>query len=187
MILPIVGFGHPALRERAQPIDSNYPGLDELIENMFETMYNAQGVGLAAPQLGKGIRVFVVDGTPMKDEYPYLEGFKKVFINPQKKSETGNTWAFEEGCLSIPDIRENVMRNETIHLTYQDENFDTHEDIFEGMMARIVQHEYDHLEGVLFTDHISPLRRKILKTKLSKIAKGNIDSPYPMRFSQKIK
>ncbi len=187
MIYPIVGYGHQALRTPASEIPEDYPDLVQLVADMFETMYNAQGVGLAAPQVGLSIRMFVVDGSPMKEDYEYLDGFKKVFINPQKLEESGETWGFEEGCLSIPDIRETVTRHETIRLTYLDEHFTPHEESFEGMKARIVQHEYDHLEGILFTDHISPMRRKILKTRLNKVLVGQIDPPYPMKFSSRKK
>jgi len=187
MIFPIVGYGHPALRTPAVEIDPDYPELEQLIADMFETMYNAQGVGLAAPQIGKSIRIFVVDGTPMKEDYEYLDGFKKVFINPQKIEETGLEWSFEEGCLSIPNIREKVMRLEKIVLRYLNEHFEEQKEVFEGMKARIVQHEYDHLEGVLFTDHISPMRRKLLKTRLNKVTLGQIDTTYPMKFSAKKK
>ena len=182
MVLQIIAYGHDALREMSKPIKEDYPDLAELIENMYETMYNAHGVGLAAPQVGINIRLFIVDGTPMEEDDPKLKDFKKVFINPQIIEEEGKRWNYEEGCLSIPDIREQVSRKEEIRLQYVDENFIEHTETFDGMRARIIQHEYDHLEGVLFTDHISPLRRKLLKARLGKISKGDIHSDYPMKF-----
>ncbi len=185
MILPIVGYGHPTLRKKATPIKADHSGLKELIANMFETMYNAQGVGLAAPQINQPIRLFVVDGTPMTDDHPELSDFKKVFINAQVVEETGEEWAFEEGCLSIPDIREDVKRPDLLTIHYQDEDFNTFTETFSGMKARIIQHEYDHIEGVLFTDHISPLRRQMMKARLAKIMKGIVDADYPMKFNRK--
>lgn len=186
MILPILSYGHQGLREETKEIGPDYPKLDELIENMFETMYNAQGVGLAAPQVNLPIRLFVVDGSPIEPvEGEDMEQFKRVFINPRKIEETGTPWAFEEGCLSIPDIRENVTRPAHITLQYQDPQFDTHTETFTGMQARIVQHEYDHLDGKLFVDYLSGMRRRVLKTRLSKISQGKVDSPYPMKYSKK--
>jgi len=185
MILPIIGYGHAALRAKNQVVEPGHPGLSELIENMFETMYNAQGVGLAAPQVGVSLRLFVVDGSPMDEDEESMEGFKHVFINPTMLKEYGAPWPFEEGCLSIPDIRENVFRNESILIRYQTPEFETLEQEFSGLKARIIQHEYDHLEGILFTDHISPLRRKILKPRLMKIAKGSVPASYPMKYSPK--
>ncbi|RMG54310.1 MAG: peptide deformylase [Bacteroidetes bacterium] len=183
MILPIVSYGHPSLRRQNAEIGPDYPNLKALIENMYETMYQAQGVGLAAPQVNIPIRLFVVDGSPMEDlDGSSLEGFKKVFINPKMGSEAGEVWPFEEGCLSIPDIREDVRRPGDIVITYQDEQFETHTESFSGLRARIIQHEYDHLEGILFTDHISQLRRRMLKSRLNKISKGQIDTTYPMKF-----
>ncbi|MCB0836000.1 MAG: peptide deformylase [Bacteroidetes bacterium] len=185
MILPIVGYGHPTLKKKAKPITPDYPELEELLENMFETMYNALGVGLAAPQVNLPIRIFVVDGSELEGDGEDMTGFKKVFINPEKIEETGPEWTFEEGCLSIPDIRENVRRPGDIRLRYFDENFHEITEEFGGMKARIIQHEYDHLEGVLFTDHISQLRRSMLKGRLSKISKGDISVDYPMKFPHK--
>lgn len=184
MILPIVGYGHPALREPTKEIGQDYQDLETLIENMFETMYNANGVGLAAPQVGLSIRLFVVDGTPMEEDEANLEGFKRVFINPRKVEEVGTPWNFEEGCLSIPEIRELVSRPDTISLSYMDEQFQEHTETFTGIAARIVQHEYDHIEGVLFTDHLSPLRRRMLKTRLQKISQGDVPMDYPMKFAR---
>lgn len=190
MILPIVGYGHPTLRKRAQEIDKNYPELDKLIADMFETMYNAHGVGLAAPQVNLPIRLFVVDGSPMEDNEEQdpskrenMKDFKRVFINAKILEESGEEWAFREGCLSIPEIREDVFRKGTIKITYLDEQFVEHTEVLKGMQARIVQHEYDHIEGVLFTDHISAFRRTVLKKRLDKIKIGQIDRYYPMRFA----
>ena len=193
MILPIVAYGDPVLKKTAIEIDQSYPDLLLLIDNMFETMYKAKGVGLAAPQIGKSIRLFVVDGSPFADEEgdepdPRAEGivdFKKVFINPIIIDETGDEWAFNEGCLSIPKIREDVYRPETIHITYYDENWNYHEESFNGYAARIIQHEYDHIEGVLFTDHLSVLKRKLLQKRLTNISKGIVDIDYKMKFPVK--
>ena len=190
MILSIVGYGHPALREKTQEVKPDHEGLEQLIENMYQTMYKAHGVGLAAPQIGLSLRLFVIDASPMEGEddaeTAALKEFKQVFINPQKIEEDGNHWPFEEGCLSIPDIREKVMRPHQIRLRYQDEQFNEHEAMFTGTMARVIQHEYDHLEGVLFTDLISPMRKRILKSRLGKIAKGQVAVDYPMKFSNRV-
>lgn len=186
MILPIIGYGHPVLREETQEIDQNYPELERLIENMFETMYNANGVGLAAPQIGLPIRMFIVDGSPMDgEEGEDLKTFKRIFINPTIEEETGQEWPFEEGCLSIPDLREDVIRPDTITIAYQDVEFNQVTETLDGLKARIVQHEYDHIEGVLFTDHLSPLRRRVIKPRLNKIQKGGIRTPYPMKYNRK--
>jgi peptide deformylase len=189
MILPIVAYGFPVLRKVGADIDENYPDLKELIENMKETMESAQGIGLAAPQIGKSIRLFIVDTSPFSDdesldieESKYLENFKKVFINAQMISEDGDEWVFNEGCLSIPDIREDVFRQQKITLSYLDENFNPHTETFEGLAARVVQHEYDHIEGVLFTDKISSLKKRLIKKKLDNISKGKITADYRMKF-----
>lgn len=185
MVLPIVAYGDPVLKKKAEEIDEKYPELNTLIENMFETMYGAQGVGLAAPQIGLSIRLFIVDATPFsegEDGDPACEDFKRVFINPIIFEETGEEWGFEEGCLSIPHIREEVKRKETLKIEYYDENWDLYEEELSGFPARIVQHEYDHIEGILFTDKISPLRRTLLQGKLADISKGNVDAAYKMRF-----
>lgn len=194
MILPIVAYGDPVLKKEAEEIDQHYEGLSELISNMFETMYAASGVGLAAPQIGKSIRLFVIDASPFADEEDEpdpkakgLENFKKVFINPIIEDESGEEWAFQEGCLSIPKIREDVYRKERILLTYYDENFEFHEEEFDGYAARVIQHEYDHIEGILFTDHLSPLKKKLLTKKLQNISKGEIDVDYRMAFPVKKK
>ncbi len=189
MILPIVAYGDPVLRKVSAQIDAEYEGLDTLISNMWETMYNANGVGLAAPQVGLAIRLFLVDTTPFADDEELLEaerkqldGFKKVFINAHMVEETGKTWAFNEGCLSIPDIREDITRQDTITLRYQDENFVEHTETFDGLLARVIQHEYDHIEGILFTDKVSSLKKRLLKGKLANISKGRIEVDYKMRF-----
>lgn len=194
MILPIVAYGDPVLKKIAIEIDQSYSDLHQLIENMFETMYKAKGVGLAAPQIGKSIRLFIVDGSPFAEEDeeeeldPRAEGilnFKKTFINPIITSETGDEWAFNEGCLSIPKIREDVYRQEIIQISYYDENWEYHEETFSGYAARIIQHEYDHIEGVLFTDHLSVLKRKLLQKRLTNISKGIVDIDYKMKFPVK--
>lgn len=193
MILPIVAYGDPVLKKEAEEIDKNYPELEKLISDMFETMYNAKGVGLAAPQIGKSIRLFVVDGSPFAEleegeEFdPRAEGienFKKVFINPIIEEESGEKWAFEEGCLSIPKIRENVYRKEKLVITYFDENWNLHEEAYSGYAARIIQHEYDHIDGILFTDHLSSLKRKLLSKRLNNIATGNVNASYKMKFPE---
>jgi peptide deformylase len=188
MILPIVAYGHPVLKRKAKNIDADYPGLQELIANMFETMYAAHGVGLAAPQINRSIRLFIVDASSFvqedDEEYEALKDFKRVFINPEMIEEEGEEWAFEEGCLSIPDIREDVFRQPDITLRYLDENFKDHTETFSGLAARVIQHEYDHIEGVLFTDHLSPLRKRMLKGRLNNISKGKISVDYRMRFPQ---
>ena len=188
MILPIVAYGTPVLKKRGKDISSDYPALDQLIENMWETMYEAHGVGLAAPQVGLGIRLFIVDASPFADddelteeERKQLTGFKKVFINPQIE-ESGEEWAFNEGCLSIPDVREDVYRQEELQIRYWDENFKEHTEQYTGLAARVIQHEYDHIEGILFTDKLSPLKKRLIKGKLNNIAKGKIDVDYKMRF-----
>jgi len=193
MILPVVAYGDPLLKKEAQEIDQKYPELDQLIADMFETMYQASGVGLAAPQIGKGIRLFIVDGTSFAEdgeEDPKAKGmedFKKVFINPIIEEESGEKWGFAEGCLSIPTIREEVFRKEKIVLSYYDEEWTLREESFEGYKARIIQHEYDHLEGVLFTDHLSPLKKRLLTKRLQNISKGDVEADYRMKFPLKKK
>lgn len=189
MILPIIAYGDPVLRKLGKSIDKKYPALESLLENMFETMYGAKGIGLAAPQIGLPIRIFIVDATPFKDaeeleleERNFLSTFKQVFINAQIIDETGDEWVFNEGCLSIPDVREDVFRNETIKIEYFDEKFEKHTKKFSGIAARIIQHEYDHIEGILFTDKLSSLKKRLIKGKLSNISKGKIRIDYRMRF-----
>ncbi|UII75203.1 peptide deformylase [Flagellimonas sp. HMM57] len=189
MILPIVAYGDPVLRKVAKDITQDYPKLNDLVENMWETMYNARGVGLAAPQIGLPIRLFLVDTTPFSDdedlsaeEQKALDGFKKVFINAKIEEETGDEWDFNEGCLSIPDIREDVKRKPKIRISYLDENFKVHTETYDGLLARVIQHEYDHIEGILFTDKLSSLKKRLLKSRLDKISKGKISIEYRMRF-----
>nr|WP_297916293.1 peptide deformylase [uncultured Allomuricauda sp.] len=189
MILPIVAYGESVLRKVGQEIDSDYPKLKELIANMWETMYNAHGVGLAAPQIGLPIRLFVVDTTPFSDdedltpeEQQALNGFKKVFINAKIENEEGEEWDFNEGCLSIPEVREDVKRKPAITISYVDEDFIPHRENYSGLLARVIQHEYDHIEGILFTDKLSSLKKRLLKSRLEKISKGKIKVDYKMRF-----
>lgn len=185
MIFPIYIIGSPVLRKVAKEIDQDYPELDTFIENMWDTMYRTDGIGLAAPQVGKSIRLFVIDGNPLKEEYPELEGFKKCFINAHITEEGKEKWSFNEGCLSIPEIREDVNRPKKIKLEYYDENWEFHEEIFEGGQARIMLHEYDHLDGILFTDKVSPIRRRLIKNKLSQISKGKISINYKHVLAKK--
>ena len=191
MILPIVAYGSNVLKTKAVNITPDFPDLETLIENMWETMYNANGVGIAAPQIGKSIRLFVVDASPFSkddeisdDEISTLKNFKKVFINPELIKETGGEWDFTEGCLSIPNIREDISRREMITIRYYDESFEEIELTLKGLAARIVQHEYDHIEGVLFIDKLSSLKKKLLKGKLNDISKGKIKTEYKMRYPQ---
>ena len=189
MILPIVAYGDPVLRKKAIDIPQDYEDLNELIANMYETMYKAHGVGLAAPQIGLPIRLFVIDAEPFADddelsaeEKQFLKGFKQTFINAKILDETGEEWAFNEGCLSIPDVREDVYRNEKVTINYYDENFILHTNSFDGLAARVIQHEYDHIEGILFTDKLSSLKRKLIKSRLNNISKGKVHVEYHMRF-----
>jgi peptide deformylase len=189
MILPIVAYGDPVLRKVAEAIDAAYPDLEKLITNMKETMYNASGVGLAAPQIGKAIRLFLIDASPFaeddnlsEEERTVLKSFNRVFINPKILEEEGEEWIFNEGCLSIPDVREDVSRQPKITIEYQDENFTVHTETLEGLAARVFQHEYDHIEGILFTDKLSTLKKRIIKKKLENISKGKISADYRMRF-----
>ena len=189
MILPIVAYGDAVLRKKGEPITREYPKLDELLENMYETMYAASGIGLAAQQIGLPIRLFLVDATPFAEdeeltpeEQEQFKDFKHTFINAQILEEGGDDWVFNEGCLSIPDIREDVFRKPVIKMQYQDENFETHIKTFDGIIARIIQHEYDHIEGILFTDKLSPLKKRLIKGKLANISKGKINVDYRMRF-----
>lgn len=188
MILPIVAYGDPVLRRKAKDIEPGALDVKKLSDDMFETMYAASGVGLAAPQIGQSVRMFVVDGQPFnegeadEDVDPTLVGFKKVFINAEIIEEDGDEWAFEEGCLSIPGIRNDVYRPEVIVIRYFDVDWNEHEEEYEGTAARIIQHEYDHIEGKLFTDYMSPLKRQLLKKRLADITRGNVDVEYKMRF-----
>jgi len=189
MILPIVAYGDPVLRKVGDDLTTDYTNLKGLISNMWDTMYQASGVGLAAPQIGRPIRLFVIDTSPFsddkelsKEEQKALKGFKKVFINAQIEEEVGEEWIFNEGCLSIPDIREDIKRKDTITITYMDENFKPHTETYKGLLARVIQHEYDHIQGVLFTDKLSPLKKRMLKGRLTNISKGKIKVDYRMRF-----
>ncbi len=196
MILPIVAYGDPVLKKEAEEIEQDYAGLKQLIDDMFETMYEASGVGLAAPQVGRSIRLFIVDASPFaekdedEDDDPLAEGcegFKKVFINPIIEEESGEPWGFQEGCLSIPKIREEVMRKPKIRITYYDENWNFHDEVYEGYNARVIQHEYDHIEGVLFTDHLSVLKKRLLQKRLANISQGIVNVAYRMKFPVKRK
>ena len=189
MILPIIAYGDPVLRKKCTEIPGNYPKLKELIDNMWDTMYNAYGVGLAAPQIGLPVRLFVIDPAPFAEdenldtaEVKVLSNLKKVFINPKILGEEGEEWAFNEGCLSIPDVREDFFRKPVITIEYQDEDFNTHTETFDGLAARVIQHEYDHIEGILFTDKLSSLKKRLIKGRLSNISKGKVEADYRMRF-----
>ncbi|MEK6616757.1 MAG: peptide deformylase [Bacteroidota bacterium] len=187
MVLSIIAYGDPVLRKMCANIEKDEPNLQKLIADMFETMEKAKGVGLAAPQVGKSIRLFIVDTSPFTSdgEHPELSGFRKVFINAKITEEKGNEWMYNEGCLSIPKIREDVKRKPTIRIKYMDENFAAHEETFTGIPARIIQHECDHIDGKLFIDRINRLRRTLLKRRLLDIAKGNVDIEYKMKFPLK--
>ena len=182
MILPIVAYGSNVLRSQCKEIDSSYSNLDQLIENMFETMYAASGVGLAAPQINKSIRLFIVDTSPFKDDdSPDHEVCKKIFINPKITSVTGESWSFSEGCLSIPEVREDVKRLSEITIEYYDKDFNKHTETYDGLNARVILHEYDHIEGILFVDKISPLRKRMIKGKLKDISNGTLNANYLIR------
>ena len=189
MILPIVAYGDPVLTKVAEEIDQDYPGLKPLISNMYETMYNAQGVGLAAPQIARSIRLFIVDASPFADEdeedFELLKGFKKTFINPIIIEESGDEWEMEEGCLSIPDVREMVYRPEQVVIEYYTEDWKLVEETYTGLAARVIQHEYDHIEGVLFTEYVKPLRKRLIKGRLGSIERGDITVEYPMKFPKR--
>ena len=176
MIYPIVVYGDPVLKKRAADIEKGSIDISAFAEDMFETMHAASGIGLAAPQIGKSIRLFVVDGSPLEEEG--VSDFKKIFVNPVILDEYGDEWAFEEGCLSIPNIREDVDRHKILTIKYLDENWKEHTEEFEGIKARIIQHEYDHLEGILFTDHLTPFKKRLLKAKLQNISKGKVKTDY---------
>jgi peptide deformylase len=182
MIYPIVAYGDPVLRKPGTEINKDYPELDRLIDDMFETMYRSDGVGLAAPQIGLSIRLFVIDGTPYSDEDETTADLKGAFINPVIRSEEGKLWKMNEGCLSIPRLREDVSRHETIHIEYYDRNWNLKKETYTGVPARIIQHEYDHIEGLLFVDRISPLRRRLIQKRLDDISKGKVAVDYRMKF-----
>lgn len=191
MILPVIAYGDPVLRKVGKEITKEHPKLEEIIDNMWETQYNAHGVGIAAPQVGLSLRLFVIDASPFADdedlseeEQNVLKDFKHVFINPKIIEESGEEWAFNEGCLSIPDVREDVFRQEKVVIEYYDENWKKQTQTLTGLAARVVQHEYDHIEGVLFTDKLSPLKKRLIKGKLANITKGKVSVDYKMRFPQ---
>ncbi len=185
MKYPVTVYGDPILRKRAQEIDKDYPNLKEVIENMWETMYYSDGVGLAAPQVGMSIRLFVVDASSGADDEPELENFQKVFINPEILEVDGEKWVMNEGCLSLPEIREDVSRHDEVTLRYFDENFEEHTETFKGFAGRVIQHEYDHLDGKLFIDYLSPLRKRLLKSKLISISQGKVIPSYRIKVPAK--
>lgn len=182
MFLPIVAYGHPTLKKMSKDIDKDYPGLAELIDNMWESMYESNGVGLAAPQINLNIRLFIIDSNPFKEAYPEAEVQKKVIINAHIIEEEGEEWSFQEGCLSVPDIHEEVMRMPRIHIQYYDENWQFHDEWIDGIVARIMQHEYDHIDGKIFIERLSSMRKILLKRKLADITAGNVETDYRMIF-----
>lgn len=183
MIYPVTVFGDPVLRKKAEPITTDFENLDSFIQNMFDTMYNSEGIGLAAPQVGQSIRVFVLDTTHEEEDEP--AGIKKAFINPVILEKFGEPWAMNEGCLSVPEIKEDVVRPESVKLKYVDEHFVEHEEVFDGLTARVIQHEYDHLEGIMFVDYLNPLKKRILKSKLTAISKGKVIPKYKIKVPGK--
>ncbi len=192
MILPIIGYGDPVLRKMAVDISADYPELKSLIQNMYETMYHAYGVGLAAPQIGLAIRLFIVDTKPFSEsedlseaEQTALKNFKKTFINAKIIKEEGIDWGFNEGCLSIPEVREDVFRKEQITISYLNEDFEPQTEVYNGLIARVIQHEYDHIEGILFTDHLSTLKKTLIKKRLNNIMEGKVFPDYKMKFFNK--
>ncbi len=192
MIIPIYGYGEPVLRKVADEVASDYPNLKDIISNMYETMYNAYGVGLAAPQIGMAIRIFTIDTTPFSEdkdlsnqEQEQLKNFKKTFINAKILKEEGEEWSFNEGCLSIPEVREDVYRQERITIEYCEEDFVMKTEVYDGLIARVIQHEYDHIEGILFTDKISSLKKTLIKKKLQNIMDGKTFPDYRMKFANK--
>lgn len=190
MILPVVAYGHPVLRTMCEDITSHYPELEKLLSDMWETMYNSNGVGLAAPQINKPIRIFIVDTEQIvenfddqdKKDYPNEQGIKKVFINAHKVEESGKEWAYNEGCLSIPKVREDVNRHERVKLRYMDEQFNEYEEEFDGITARVILHEYDHIDGKLFIDYLKPIKKRLIKKKLNDISSGKVKTDYRMMF-----
>jgi len=192
MVLPIVAYGNPVLRKVGKEITPDYPELNKLIEDMWETMYNSKGVGLAAPQINRDIRLFVMDSIQIitnleedeKNDYPGDDGYKGVFINAKINSINGDEWSYNEGCLSIPKIREDILRKEEINISFLDENFNPHNRIFKGITARVILHEYDHIDGKLFIDYLKPLKKNLLKRKLDNISKGKVEVDYRMSFAK---
>ena len=188
MVLPVYVYGMSVLRKIAPEIPEDFKELDQFIEDLFDTMHASDGVGLAAPQVGKSLRIFVVDTSPMaenNDDEPELKDFRKVFINPYIMEESGDSWAFEEGCLSLPNVREEVTRPENVKIEYYDENWVLHEEEYDGIRARVLQHEYDHLDGKLFTDKVSPIKRKLLAPRLKSISRGKVDCDYKIIYPKK--
>ena len=184
MILPVVAYGHPVLKKVAEDISPDYPDLKQCISDLWETMYISDGVGLAAPQVNRSIRLFVIDASAFAEKYPEAEHFKKAFLNAKIYKVEGEEFSFNEGCLSFPGLREDIMRKPVIHIRYRDENFVEHNERFEGVVARIIQHEYDHIEGIVFVDRIPSLKKMLLKRRLSDISKGNVEVSYRMLFPQ---
>lgn len=182
MILPIVAYGHPTLKKKADDIDKDYPELEQLINDMWETMYEASGVGLAAPQVNKSIRLFIIDASPYGEDHPVTKDFKKVFINAHIIEETGEDWTMGEGCLSLPGMNEDVSRKPELTIEYVDELFQFHRETYDGILARIIQHEYDHIDGILYVDRLTPFKKMLLKGKLRDISEGKVDVDYKMTF-----
>ncbi|MCK9203030.1 MAG: peptide deformylase [Bacteroidales bacterium] len=182
MIFPVVAYGHPILKKVAEDISPDYPGLKDFIADMWNTMYQSDGVGLAAPQVNCSIRVIVIDASPFAEKYPEAKGFKRVFINAKIYKNEGEEFSFNEGCLSFPGLHEDILRKPVVYMKYYDENFQEHDERFEGVPARIVQHEYDHIEGIVFVDRIPSLKKMLLKRKLTDISKGNVEVTYKMLF-----
>ncbi|HJH60038.1 MAG TPA: peptide deformylase [Bacteroidetes bacterium] len=185
MILPVVAYGHPVLKHVAEEISPDYPDFKQLVDDMFETMYYSEGVGLAAPQINKSIRLFVIDTDSFSEKYPEGKGIKKVFVNPEIIEVSEEMWTFREGCLSLPNLNEEVVRPSKIKIRYLDENFIQHEDEYDGIVSRVIQHEYDHLDGIVYVDRISSMRKLLLKSKLRDISEGNVDVDYRMLFPVK--
>ncbi len=184
MILPVVAYGHPVLKKVAEDIPPEYPDLEQFIADMWETMYLSDGVGLAAPQVNRSVRMFVIDATAFAEKYPEAALFKKTFLNASIYKEEGDEFSFNEGCLSFPGLREDIMRKPVIHIRYFDEHFLEHDERYDGVIARVIQHEYDHIEGIVFVDRIPSLKKMLLKRRLSDISKGNVDVSYRMLFPQ---
>jgi len=182
MILPVVAYGHPVLKRVADPVSPDYPDLAQFIADLWETMYESDGVGLAAPQVNRSIRVFVVDASAFAEKFPEAEHFKKAFLNAKIYLEEGEEYPFNEGCLSFPGLREDILRKPVIHIRYMDENFLEHDERYDGVIARVIQHEYDHTEGIVFVDRIPTLKKMLLKRRLSDISKGNVEVSYRMIF-----
>jgi len=185
MIYPITVYGDPVLRKVAEPVGRDFEGLKEFIDNLFDTMYHSDGVGLAAPQVGKALRIFVIDASPVADEEPELKDFKKAFVNPEILERRGDEWIMNEGCLSLPEIREDVTRPAYVKIKYRDENFEEHMEEHSGFAARVIQHEYDHLDGILLIDHLTPLKKRLLKGKLTAISKGKVKTSYQITLPGK--